>query len=170
MNKIKKFFIFALVVCFAMSNAVLSFSNSNDLKDLTPYSAESKATIVANPNSKSTTSSMMTRGASPVDAVVFSKVFCIGRGLVDLDTTIEANFVINTVSGTHYYSIDGVKREKPISLYSGYSTSAYFSNQFKETPGKKIKGVGSTGSATFGYYMYSESWETFAYDPNATVQ
>lgn len=105
------------------------------------------------------------RSSLSPSAVILTKFIPIGSGLVDLETSINANMGITSVSGSHYYQLKGDSAR--VDSISGFNQSPvpFYSrtSQWTETPGKKVDYVGSDGSVLFNW-TYTRTWDTVMYD------
>lgn len=102
-------------------------------------------------------------------AVVHTKAYTIGSGLVDLETTISGNMPISSVYGTMWMNTSSGKCTALINRPSNGWTNFFAElEQFQLQPGTLITTVGSEGVVIVNG-IYSYPWETVPYNLFAVV-
>lgn len=169
-KKILPFMAIAALLLFNISTVSFAETEGNATQEITTtqiQQSEDEGAIAYIDATDLESTQALTASTSP-SAVVQTRVHCIGSGLVDLDTIIEANMLITAVYGeAHFNSTEGTKR---YTIYrpSHHSNSFADSNQWEMTPGTIISSCNSSGTCVFNF-EYSLPWETVPYNFTAVV-
>lgn len=173
MKKVFKGFVLLLVVSFMFANMAIAFADKYN--DTTPELAGSKAIIGDGSTTAVTTDAQLSGFQSEVTAnispsgIVETKVRAIGSGLVDLDTSISMNMVVNEVNGTHYFVVNGGRIGAGLYLTGNRVNFANFSDQFIQPVGTVITSCSSSGTVYLNWYQFTEPFVSVPYDLYAVV-
>lgn len=164
MKKLSSFLIITALLVSVVSSSIVSFADTNDAA---PNEAAAKGVISI--EEKSGSKQLENEASASRSGVVHVKVYCIGSGLVDLDTSITmGSDIIVTTSGTHWFKANGKSYGNNLYRNNINTTFAAFSDQFSLPVGTVITSCGAKGVVQLT--TYSLPFATIPYDPHAIVK